>query len=269
MAQTSVQTTSAIRFGSGILEVGANVGALVNLGAMKGIKFTEEFDKISVMSDNAGEIYAGIRNHKATVEGDLMELNLTNLNSLRGGIDTYATVAAAEVAGYSQAVASGGWSYNKFIEFTHQMGTLAKITPTSVTAGTNGALVLNTDYMIVQDAGTSKWGIIVIDSNTVTTEAQTITIVYTYTPAASKSLTSGGKLTISPKVVRITNTDANGKIFRITVYKATNAQGIELELQPDDSEDPNTIPIKLEGVLDVSRTAGDQLFEIYDTQQTT
>jgi hypothetical protein len=90
--------------------------------------------------------------------------------------------------------------------------------------------------------------------------------VYTYTPAASKTLTSGGKLTISPKVVRITNTDANSKVFRITVYKASNAQGITLELVSDDSEDPNVVPIKLEGVLDVTRTAGDQLFEIYDEQ---
>lgn len=269
MAQTTVQNSTAIRFGSGKLEVGDTVGTLVNLGAMRAVKFTEEFDKISIMSDNAGEIYAGIRNHKAIVEGELMEINLTNLNTIRGGIDTYTTVAAAEVSGHSEVIASGAWNYDKFIELPHQMYDGSKITPTSVTGGTNGLLVLNTDYFIVKDAGTNLWGIVVRDSITVTTEAQTLTIVYTYTPAAAKSLTSGGKLTISPKVVRITNTDASSDYLRITVYKASNAQGITLELVSDDSEDPNVIPIKLEGVLDVSRTAGDQLFEIYDTQQTT
>lgn len=268
MAQTSVQNSTAIRFGSGKLEIGDDVGSLVNLGAMRGIKFTEEFDKISIMSDNAGEIYAGIRNHKAIIEGELMEINLTNLNNIRGGIDSYGTIAGDAVSGHSYTVASGDWNYNVFIEFDYQNGDLSKITPTSVTGGTNGALVLNTDYMIVQDAGTQHWGIIVIDSTTVTTESQTIAIVYNYTPAASKYLKSGGKLTISPKVVRITNTDANTKYFRITVYKATNAQGITLELVADDSEDPNVVPIKLEGVCDVTRTAGDQLFIIEDTQNT-
>jgi len=266
MAQTTVKDSKTIRFGSGKLEVGATVGTLVDLGAMKGIKFTEELDKVSIMSDNAGEVYAGIRNHKATVEGDLIEINLTNLNTLRGGIDTYATVPAAAVNGHSYVVASGAWKYNVFIELDFQNGDLSKITPTSVTAGTDGLLTLDTDYVIVQDAGTGHWGIVVIDSLKLTKEAQTLTILFDYTPNAAKTLTSGGKLTITPNVVRITNTDANDKVFRITVYKATNAQGIELELQSDDAEDPNVVPIKLEGVLDVSRIAGDQLFEIYDEQ---
>lgn len=266
MAQTSVKNSKTIRFGSGKLEVGDNVGALVDLGAMKGIKFTEEFDKISITSDNAGEIYAGIRNHKASVEGELIEINLENLNIIRGGIDTYYTVAADAVNDHSYVVASGAWAYDKFIEFDNQNADLSKITPDSVTGSVNGALTLNTDYFIAKDAGTGKWGIVVIDSTKLTTEAQTLTIVYDYTPAAAQKLTTGGKLTISPKVVRITNTDANGKKFQITVYKATNAQGIELELQSDDAEDPNVIPIKLEGVLDVSREVGDQLFEIYDEQ---
>lgn len=266
MAQTSVQTASTIRFGSGKLEVGDSVADLVNLGAMRSVKFTEPFDKISIMSDNAGEIYAGIRNHKAIVEGELMEINLTNLNNLRGGIDSYTPTAGIEVSGHSEVIASGDWAYDNPIILPHQHATLAKITPTSVTGGTNGLLVLDTDYFIVQDPGTDKWGIVIKDSDTVNTLSQTITIVYTYTPAASKTLTSGGKLTISPKVVRITNTDANNKVFRITLYKASNAQGITLELVSDDSEDPNVVPIKLEGVLDVTRTAGDQLFEIYDEQ---
>lgn len=266
MAQTSVKESKTIRFGSGKLEVGDNDSALVDLGAMRGISFTEEFDKISIMSDNAGEIAAGIRNHKAAVAGDLIELNLVNLNNIRGGIDNYTTITAAPVSGHSQVVASGAWVYDGFIELDNQNGDLGKITPTSVTGSTNGALAINTDYFITKNPGTGKWGVVVMDSTKLTTEAQVITIVYDYTPAEAKKLTSGGKLTINPKVVRITNTDAAGKEFRITVYKATNAQGITLELQSDDAEDPNVIPIKLEGTPDVSRSVGDQLFEIYDAQ---
>lgn len=266
MAQTTVKESSTIRFGSGKLEVGADVGSLVDLGAMIGVKFTEEFDKVSIMSDNAGEIFSGIRNHKATVEGELLEINLVNLNSIRGGIDSYSTIAAAAVNNHSYVVASGGWAYNKFIELDFQNRDLSKITPASVTGSVDGLLALDTDYVIAQDAGTGHWGIIVIDSLKLTTQTQSMTIVYDYTPAAAKVLTSGGKTTISSRVVRITNTNAAGKVFRITVYKASNAQGIELEYQSDDAEEANSVPIKLEGVLDMARTAGDQLFEIYDEQ---
>jgi hypothetical protein len=265
--QTTVQDSTTIRFGSGKFEVGPDIAGLIDLGAMTGITFTETFEKVKVNSDNAGEISSFIRNHKATLSGDMLEVNLANLNIIRGGVDTYTPAAGTEVSGHSEIITTGTWDHDQFIELPHQMYDLSKITPTSVTASTHGVLVLNTDYFIVQDPGTNKWGIAVKDTGV--TDAENITVVYTYTPAASKTLTSGGKTTIAAKVVRVTNIDSStpAKVFRITLFKASNSDGISMTFQSDEQANgPNTVRVTMEGVCDATAAVGAQLFEIYDTQ---
>ncbi len=265
MPQTAVQDANQIRFGSALLEAGPDVGSLVNLGALRNVHFWETFDVLEVLSDNAGTIEEKKTNEQCHLTADVLEFNLVNFNSLRGGMDTYGTVAAAPVAGHNEVIAAGLWNYDKFIPLPHQNGDGSKITPTSVTGATNGLLVLNTDYFIAKQGGI--WGIVVIDSATVTTENQNLTIVYTYTPAASRSLsTGGGTGTISPVVLRITNTDADGNDLQILVYKARNAKGIDLTFPTDQSGEPMPVPIELNGKKDTSRSAKDQLFKITDSQ---
>lgn len=265
MPQTIVQQANTINFGSGRFEVSPYGGAgYVNLGAIRNIVFEETWTEKRIMSDNAGVIRNSISDHMASLAGDLMELSLVRLNLIRGGIDTYAAVAGTPVSGYSQLVLSGSWLYNKFIPLTFQMGTGAMITVTSVTASTNGALAVAVDYDNVLAGGVS--GIMIKDSAAVTTEAQNLTIVYNYTPSASQSLKSGGKYIITPNEVKVTNTNAAGQDFIIKLYKAANANGITLNLQSEESGDPNLIPIRLSGDLDVARTAGDQLFVISSSQ---
>lgn len=103
MNQTTVQQSSKINFGSGKFEISADGISWTDLGAMRGIVFAEIWDKVTVMSDNAGVIKEFIKNHFATLSGNLMELDLGNLNVIRGGIDTYAAVA-----GVSESLKSGG-----------------------------------------------------------------------------------------------------------------------------------------------------------------
>ena len=199
----------------------------------------------------------------------MLEITLADLDLLRGGTDVYTTVAAAPVTSATQTVASGDWGYNEFIPIAHQNGNGAIITPTSVTgsvdfATSSAAYTIAVDYDLVKVDGV--WGIVITDSVAVTTEAQDIVILYDYTPAAAKKFTSGGLMTINPRVVRVTNTDSAGKKFQITVFKATNEQGIELDFQPDDAEDPNSVAVKLTGTLDTGLAPGAQLFEIYDEQ---
>lgn len=178
MAQTSVQNQNTIQFGSGKLEYSKDGGETwVDLGAMRNIVFTEEWEELEIPSDNAGIVKQGIKNQVATIAGDLMELDLEKLNDLRGGIDTF-----------------------------------------------------------------------------------------TEDPGVSKTLKSGGKTTQTPIQVKVTNTDEDGNIFRIILYKVTSVKGIELAFNSDDADDPNMIPIELKGVKDTSRQAGDQLFEIYSEQ---
>jgi len=265
MAQTAVQNSNTISFGSGKLEVSAyGGGGYINLGAVRNIVFDETFIKTDILSDNAGVIKTRVSEHKASLAADLMEIDMDNLYLIRGGIDSLTPVAGAPVVGHSELILSGAWLFNKFIELPHQNSAGTLITVTSVTASTNGLLVVAVDYDNVL-VGT-KTGIMVKDSTLVTTESQNLTIIYTYTPAVSHTLSSGGKYTITPIAVKVTNTDETAKTCIIELYKATNEQGITINFQPDESGDPNVIPIKITGNTDTARTAGDQLFIISSSQ---
>lgn len=263
--QTTVQDSKTIRVGGGKFEVGDDVGSLVNLGAMNGITFTESWERDKFSINNVAPWYGPLKNHEAGLAGDLVEINLEKLSNLRGGIDNYSTVAGTLVSGATQTVTSGSWNFNDFIKIENQNGDGSAITVNSVTGGTDGLLTANDDYYVGKNEN-GEYGIFVLDGITATTESQDLTINYDYTPAVAKVLKSGGKTTISPKVVRVTNTDENGKIFRITVFKASVNEGITIELQSDDSGDFAVTPINLVGVIDDTRTAGEQLFELWDEQ---
>lgn len=271
MGQNVTANTNVYVFGSGKLEAGADVGSLVCLGSLRGATFVESWDSVEIETDNAGKPIKKIKNQKATLKAGLLEVDLAKFSALRGGIDIYTTTPGSKVEDHDQVVASGAWSYNKFIECEHQNSDLSILQIDTqgyvdVVAGTNGALVHGTDYFMVKDAATGKWGIIVIDSATVTTEAQQLTISYDYTPPASRTLTSGGKYVINDQVVRLTHTTEDGKILRLTLYKAHVGGGLELTFPSDDSDDVMEVPFEMVGELDVSRSEGDQLYEIYDTR---
>ncbi len=268
MAQTAVQKQKSLRIGSCRVEAGPNIGALVNLGATReNTTLRETWEVIKRMSANAGEIERGIKRgtHRAAITWNWLEIDMQNLALLRGGIDSVETVAADPVNDHAYAVPAGNWKYDKLIVLDQQNGNGAKIIPTSVEAGTDGPLVSGTDYFLAQDAA-GRWGVVIMDSETVETENQTITITYDYTPAAAIKLSTGGKFVISPNVVRLTNTDEDGKKFQVTVFKAYDAEGVTLEFLPDDNGDFMATPVSLEGECDEARDAGKQLFEIRDEQ---
>lgn len=267
MPQTTVQHVETIRFGSGKMEVGDSIATLTNIGAFRKGVFEETFDKVSVTSDNAGEVYAGISNHKAALSCDLMEINVEVLAKFMKGIGAVTTVAASPVAitdesktlngviGRRLNYKNGDGSIVTSVVVTHVSGS-----PT-YTRGTDYELVVDTDgYTVIARAGTGTPGI---------TDGQTVLVDYTYTPSASKTYKTGGLQTLTAQVVRFTNTNAAGKKFEITVYKATAESGINIEFVADDADDVNATPIKMTGTNDTSRTAGDQLFVIVDEQHAT
>ena len=174
MAQTTVQKENTILYGSGKFEVSEDGMEWINLGAMDNIVWNETFEEVFVDSHNAGRIKVGIKNHEATLAGDMLEIDLEKFSILRGGLDSYS-----------------------------------------------------------KEAGVSE------------------------------TLKSGGLSTIAARQARVTNTDEADRIFRITLFKATTAKGIEISFNSDDADEPNSVNIEMRGTKDVSRTKGEQLFEIY------
>jgi hypothetical protein len=263
--QTKAQLKSSIRFGSCKIEIGDDVGSLKDIGIVKGVTFAEELTKRILGADNAEELHF-VGKQRARVTGDQQELDLAKLFEIRGEIESYSTVAGTLVSGVDQIVYAGQWGYNDFIQIENQMGDKTQPTINSVTASTDGALVEDTDYYVGQDDD-GDWGIFIIDSATVTTEDQNITINYDYTPLASKKLEGGGTgKEMASKVVRLTNTDENGKVLRLTLWKAYYDGNYEIAFQPDEGEDAAVNPFSLVGVPDTTKAAGKQIYEIYDEQ---
>ena len=259
MQQTKVQNSNSIRFGSGKVEVGDDVDSLVNLGAMEGVTFEEEWDEVEVESDNAGIIHAGIQNQTAAISGDLYEVDLSNLSEIRGGLDNFEEITENENVSGTQEVAAEDWDFNEFIKLEEQNN----VTVDTV-EGNDTTYTEDTDYYVGENA-MGETGIFIVDTTDTDTNHD-LAISYTYDQVAAQVLKSGGRTTIEPKVVRITNVDEEGNKFQITIFKARNQEGISLELQGDDEGEPATTPINLEGSLDEERDAGEQLFEIYDEQ---
>lgn len=281
--QNSVQDLTAIFRGSAVLEIApynsGEVAAMaassaasdavswVNVGSIDGLKFAEKLKSAQLKGDNALE--------EKYVSDQTFDLSFNQREALRksvrdiirGAFDVAASpVAASIVNNHSYVVSSGGWHYNKFIPFDHQNGDKSQITPDSVTLGVNGAIVLGTDYVIVEkEAGSGIWGIVIIDSATVTTEAQSVTIVYDYTPNASQTTYFGGKTTLPYFMARLTNTDEDGKLVRFWAWKLSLDDGMEFAFKKDDDSDPTVSQaIKATAVIDTSvATPGKQLGKLY------
>jgi len=256
MAQTTIQKTPAIRKGSVRVQIGDNFSSLVDIGALRNPVLTGLVENQAIEFDNVDDLKKFVNGKKVQFTFDLAEINLTNLATLDAGLVTLTTVAGSAVTNESHVIASGDWAYDQFIQFPFQMsdGT-APTSIDSVTGGTDGVLVEDTDYFIMKHAG--QWGIYVKDTATLTTEAQTLTIVADYTPAASKNLTFGDSGTKTLKVMRIVNTDESNKEFRIDINNATNFTPYSIDFAGDDEEDVAILPIQLEG----------QIVEIVDEQQ--
>lgn len=261
--QTSVQNPAAIRLGSCKLEVEDHPGAftdMVDVGILKGAKLVLTRESITIQPDNAPEVDVSDQITGAEVTATLHEWTLATLEKL--GLGTVTPTTTTPVSGKTLVVASGAWDYSKFIPVTDQPS--ASIA--SVAGSTNTALVDGTDYhVITDDEGVT--GIVVLDSDTVTTDAQVLTITYGYTPIASKTIKLGGK-GATPKylAVQMTNTNAAGKKYRYRLFKAKLSSNFEHTFTSDAGGDPAGIPITLTARPDPTLDDGENVIQIYDEQ---
>lgn len=266
--QTSVQDSTALMEGSAKVSVAAYSGSpsWLNLGVVENLAAKEVMTITDRKADN-GAIDTHVSDQHAEISFDQLEALKESARAiLRGAtFDTTTPVAATPVSGRNQTIISGAWVYDGFIEFDRQNSSGAKITPTSVTGGTDGALVLGTDFYIIKDVATGKWGIAVKDSATVTTLAQNLVIVYDYTPAASKLVETGGKASGLPRfMLKLENVDASGLYTTLTFFSVRIDGGIEFAYKRDNDGD-NLIrrPIRLRADLDTTKAVGKQLFSQY------
>jgi hypothetical protein len=246
------------------VKIGDTVAALTDLGVLKGDASIEiTYDKVKVEGSKAETLVDFVKNMKATATFEMYQLHLPNIQKLFDGAATITSEDGTPVSAEDEVIASGDWSFEQFVPFEKYNGDGTEPTINSVTGSVDGALVEDTDYYIVKNEE-ARWGIIILDSATVTTEEQDITVNKDYTPAASKTLDMGNaSAELVTKIVELSKT-IGGKLFRARLWSATNEAGLTLSFPDSAGDDPASIPISVVGGLDTDRASGKQLIEIYD-----
>lgn len=248
MRTTDIQVPEALRKGSVRVLVGDDFNSLVDIGAIRDAKVNFLSEAQTIAFDNAPSLDAFVKGDRIQVTFNLAEINFDTIGVLDAGMVTVTANAGTPVSNATQLIVAGDWAYNTFIPFDHQMYNKTAPNVDSVTGGTNGALVSETDFFISQDEN-GVWGIFIKDSTTVTTLNQNITIQYDYTPAASKTITSvaSGKKTL--KCMRLINEDNDGKLLKLDIEDGTNKAPISVDFAGDEEDDVAIMAVDFQGVF--------------------
>lgn len=255
MPQTTIQKTPAIRKGAVKVQIGNDFNTLVDIGALRKPVMTSLAENQSIKFDNVNELKKFVNGKRIQMAFDLCEINLTNLATLDAGLVTLSVTAGVATPVTAEAKGTG-WVVGKPIKLTNKNGDNTIVASIVVKAG-GSALLLTTNYVTYVGDGTNgELGATYITP--VTANALAITADYSYTPNASKKLVFADSGTKTLKVMRISNTDENGKVLKIDIENATNFSAPVITFAGDDADDVATLPITFQG----------DLVEITDEQQT-
>lgn len=236
-----------------------------DMGPGEGAAFTEEFKTDEYFPDNAATYGAVLLDQINTIDFMAVEPDFPLLQKARGNIDTITPIEGTLVSGHTQAFNSGQWAFEQFLPFDLQNVNGAAPTMDLThpcLAGTDGDLTEGTDFHIVKAGGI--WGAIVHDTVAVTTAAQLLTFKYSATPAAAYELSTGGASEIGFIKLRLTNTSAAGKVFRVEFYRVQCVKGFALKFESNrTTAKPNLWVLQFKAFLDETRTVKDQLHKMY------
>jgi hypothetical protein len=256
MSQTTIQKADAIKKGSVKIQVGDSFSALTDIGAIRDPQMTLMVEPQNIEFDNVDDLRQFAEGDKVQFSFLLAEINLTNLSKFDKGLVNLTSIAGSATPVTAEAKGTG-WTQGQPIKLNNKNGANTIVGSIVVKSGVT-TLTLNTDYRTyVGDGSNGELGATYIVP--ITTNAGVITVDYSYTPNASKKITFTKTGTKTLIVARITNTDANGKVFKIDIQNVTNIVAPVLDFPADDEAEVQTIPVTLEGYI----------VEITDEQQIT
>lgn len=244
--QTTIQKANAVRTGSVKLEVGASLGAMVDVGALRNVSWLQKGKTDEILFDNVDSIKKFSDGNKFSIKATLCEIFWDNIQVFNDGQVTVVNNAGSLQTVVAEAHGTG-WTLGMPIRATYKNGDNTIVGSIVVKAGA-GTLVAGTDYRTyVADGSNGVSGYTYIVPLTAQTLA--ITFGYTYTPVASKTITFNSTGQKIGKYVRITNTDQNGKTQVFTMSATTNISPIEISFASDSEANVSEMPLELEGLM--------------------
>jgi len=281
--QTQVLNEKTVQIGSAAMFYTLdNFASFTGLGAADALVMTETIAPLDGEPDNAAKPARadGVASQEIVVTGNLWENDPVKIAALRGGIDVVSQTAGTPVVGASQVQASGAWLFDVPFEIEGQNADGTSPSITSITGSVDGVIATPADYSLIKDASTGKWSIMVIDSTTVTTEVQTMTVLYDYTPSVNTKVTTGGLVAAGRVGIRMINRTVDkadsvvAAELSIAVgtpyyyvaqydifYCIVNAGEVITFKNKDDTSPTVTVPISLVGESDPDRADGANLRE--------
>ena len=262
-----VSSTDKIIFPDGVaFEVSTDEGAsYTNIGVLAGgATATYNYDKIVVESGNAGTLRNRIKNQTiAMAPSALYNWEPDVMESWGGGAFNLETVAGTPVSGATQVITSGNWEFDKGILFAGQNDDGTVPTVNSVTGSTDGAGAAD-DYTTVKGPG--GWYLVPLDGTNFTTESQSLTIDYDYTPSASKKLTGGtSSIELTKFWARLrhyTDDSLTQYDMEMIVYGVDIDSGLQFGFKGANEDGVHEITVAFTGNVDITRDDGKQLFEL-------
>lgn len=258
-----------------------NFSSFTGIGLADGIVLTETITPIDGEPDNGQKPRRadGVASQTMASTFNMWESDLVKIAAMRGGLDTVENTAGTAVVGASQVQASGGWSYAVPFELEGQNASGLAPSITSITGSVDGVIVEGTDFFLQKDSSTNKWSVVIIDSATVTTEVQTMTVLYDYTPAAKVEVFTGGFTTVNRVGIRLTNRtqdtadsvvatelgisvgDAYWDVTEYDIFYCIVNVGETFTAKNKDDTNPTVVtPMGLIGESDPDRVAGKDLY---------
>lgn len=233
-----------------------------------GASFIHEYDAPQVEFGNQQNPAPIAKNQKLQMNpSEIVSWDSEVLTALSAGLVTRTAIAGTPVAGATQLIASGDWEFDKMILLEGQNASGLVPTINSVTGSVDGAGAAD-DWTTVQGAG--GWFLIPLDGTNFTTEVQTLTIDYDYTPASGYNLTAGTTSQVLTEVgvrfTHYTNDALTAYDWRITCPRVFPNGGITLnKLGSKSGNDYDKWSIALTAERDNTQTDGEQLFTLFTT----
>ena len=279
--QTTLRTYMKVADGTALSIKVSGESVYTGLGVVTGdTNVVLEWDEFQEESANAGKSPMYVKNPRAVINFDLQNLNKDNISRLSSGLMTKSTTAASPVATIPDQDIASGWTdeetHNLIMYTSSSDNTQLKMATqpvlTSVTAdpdGTPEVLTEDTDYFIIEDSDSpSGWSIGFMSANFGTaSEGDEVEIVYgSNTPVARATYTIGESVQeLTDFDLKLEHTDEDSLVYGVQIYKCySNSGSLQFMFKSAAESAYNSMPFNCTGILDTSRSAGDQLMNVYE-----
>jgi len=264
-------------YGSAKIEISEDGGSnCTNFGLARGVSVTENIEMTRIQADNGPDLSEYVSDHTITLGFNALEMYLPTWYKARGGLSTLSVTSAdatTDTDVYTTGSLDSTAGYIIWLQNQGASDTLPAIdhVASQDTDGVETTLDDTRDYEIITDSGQNyKRGIVLLSAaqGGKFSDTEGLRINYVYGAINTRKLASGGLSNVSGKWYKLTLKELISGSYKyryIYIYNATINTGLSLAFKScNEADGVLETPFEIMGKLDLTRSAGDQLWAIHD-----